>query len=633
MTAYAAGLRLSEVAALRVEDIDSRRMVIRVRQGKGRKDREVMLSPRLLAVLRRYWQVVRPRDYLFPGRDPDRPISHSAVQRICKAALIGPPGLRKRISPHSLRAQLRHPPARGRRRRADHPGPAGPQPPQHHGAVHPRLGGAAARDLQPARSPAAVRRGGAAVMSRPPARRGRGDPELSTTSSSAVRRRADARAEAGPGRPDGLPHGGAGRACPGVPGVRASEISYNSCGNRHCPKCDGTAAARWAEAQAADLLEVPYFHVVFTLPRALAPIALANPREVYGLLMRAAAETLIEVAADPKHLGAEIGVLAVLHTWGQNLELHPHVHCVVPGGGLSPDGTRWIGSRPGFFLPVRVLSRVFRGKFLAGLRAAFAAGRLRLPGEPEPLAGREEFEGLVSEAVRTDWVVYAKEPFGGPEVVLKYLARYTHRAAISNHRLLELEDGRGALPLEGLRARRAVADDDAGRRRVRAAVRDARAAVGLRADPALWAAGESPPAGEAGDCAGSCWAAPRRERGRGREPTARPEGSCAVTPARACPICGAGRLVVIAELPAMEPARGRWRRRRERAGSSIRREIEVEVRRRQRCGRATAAVERGPPCAAVPGGHLAGGIGGPGDARGAVPEGRRRGLEWAEAGG
>jgi hypothetical protein len=191
----------------------------------------------------------------------------------------------------------------------------------------------------------------------------------------------------------------------GCPECGYQEISSNSCGNRHCPKCYGTAAARWAEAQAADLLDLPYFHVVFTLPRALDPIALANPREVYGLLLRAAAETLIEVAADPRHLGAEVGVLAVLHTWGQDLELHPHVHCVVPGGGPSPDGTRWIGSRPDFFLPVRVLSRVFRGKFLAGLRAAFASGRLRLPDEPEPLAGRKELERRVSESVRTEWVV------------------------------------------------------------------------------------------------------------------------------------------------------------------------------------------------------------------------------------
>jgi hypothetical protein len=339
----------------------------------------------------------------------------------------------------------------------------------------------------------------------------------------------------------------------GCPECGYQEVSYNSCGNRHCPKCYGTTAARWLEAQAADLLEVPYFHVVFTLPRALGPIALANPREVYGLLMRTAAETLIEVAADPKHLGAEIGVLAVLHTWGRNLELHPHVHCVVPGGGPSPDGTRWIGCRPNFFLPVRVLSRVFRGKFLAGLRAAFASGRLRLPGEPEPLAGRKEFERLVSEAVRTDWVVYAKEPFGGPEVVLKYLARYTHRAAISNHRLLELEDGRvrfrwkdyahggrwRTMTLSAIEfVRRLVMHVlPSGFVRIRhygmLANRHRRQKLALCRELLEAAASEV----------------------EDEELTARPEGCDPVTPTRACPVCGAGRLVVIAELPAMDVAR------------------------------------------------------------------------------
>ena len=168
-------------------------------------------------------------------------------------------------------------------------------------------------------------------------------------------------------------------------------------------------------------------------PNALDPIALANPRVVYDLLLRSAAETLLEVAADPKLLGAQTGVLAVLHTWGQNLQFHPHVHCVVPGGGLSPDGTRWVASASNFFLPVRVLSRVFRGKFLAGLRAAFAKGDLRF--------AADQFEQVLSAVVRTDWVVYAKPPFGGPEAVLRYLARYTHRVAISNARLLDFEDG------------------------------------------------------------------------------------------------------------------------------------------------------------------------------------------------
>jgi Putative transposase/Transposase zinc-binding domain len=221
------------------------------------------------------------------------------------------------------------------------------------------------------------------------------------------------------------------------------EISYNSCGNRHCPKCQGTDAARWLETQAADLLDTPYFHVVLTLPGALGPIALANPREVYGLLMRAAAKTLLEVAANPKHLGADVGVLAVLHTWGQNLALHPHVHCVVTGGGLAPDESRWIAGRDDYFLPVPILRRVFRGKFLSGLRAAFKRGKLRFPGDLAPLERSDQFNALLSKVVRTEWVVYAKRPFeGGAEIVLKYLARYTHKAAISNHRLVDLANGR-----------------------------------------------------------------------------------------------------------------------------------------------------------------------------------------------
>lgn len=217
-------------------------------------------------------------------------------------------------------------------------------------------------------------------------------------------------------------------------------IAYNSCRNRHCPKCQATAAAQWMEARAAELLPVEYFHVVFTLPTGLGPIALQNPRMVYGILLRAAAETLQQVAADPKRLGAEIGILAILHTWGQNLQHHPHVHCVVPGGGLSPDGSRWISCRPGFFLPARVLSRVFRGKFLALLRGAFDQGKLSFHGKLSALADAGEFQRRLSLAAETEWVVYAKPPFGGPEQVLKYLARYTHRVAISNRRLIDLED-------------------------------------------------------------------------------------------------------------------------------------------------------------------------------------------------
>ena len=220
------------------------------------------------------------------------------------------------------------------------------------------------------------------------------------------------------------------------------QISYNSCRNRHCPKCQGSQTAQWLEAQQPHLLPVPYFHVVFTLPQVLAPLALQNPRVVYGLLFKAASRTLLEVAANPRHLGATIGFLAVLHTWGQNLHHHPHVHCVVPAGGLSPDGSRWVSSSPHFFLPVRVLSRLFRGKFLALLREAFDDGRLSFHGTIEPLANRSAFLCLVSKARSAEWVVYAKRPFGGPATVLKYLARYTHRVAISNHRLQVIGDGR-----------------------------------------------------------------------------------------------------------------------------------------------------------------------------------------------
>jgi hypothetical protein len=217
------------------------------------------------------------------------------------------------------------------------------------------------------------------------------------------------------------------------------QVAYNSCRNRHCPKCQANAAAEWMQAREAELLPVEYFHLVFTLPATLNPIALQNPRVVYGLLFRAASETLQQVAADPDHLGAEIGFLAVLHTWGQNLQHHPHVHCVVPGGGIAPDVSRWIAGRPGFFLPVRVLSRVFRGKFLSLLRNAFDRGRLAFHGKLGPLADAGEFQRRLTDSAKTEWVVHAKPPFGGPQQVLKYLARSTHRVAISNNRLVAME--------------------------------------------------------------------------------------------------------------------------------------------------------------------------------------------------
>jgi hypothetical protein len=221
-----------------------------------------------------------------------------------------------------------------------------------------------------------------------------------------------------------------------------TRIAYNSCRNRHCPKCQWAAAAQWLAAREAELLPVPYYHVVFTLPAQIGAIAYHNKAKVYGLLFTAAAETLITIAADPKHLGARIGLTAVLHTWGQNLDHHPHVHCIVPGGGISPDGKRWVGCRSGFFLPVRVLSRLFRRLFLQGLVAAFKAGELQFFSDLGGLKDPDAFAAYLAPLLKSEWVVFAKRPFAGPEQVLAYLARYTHRVAIANSRLISLSDGK-----------------------------------------------------------------------------------------------------------------------------------------------------------------------------------------------
>jgi hypothetical protein len=215
-----------------------------------------------------------------------------------------------------------------------------------------------------------------------------------------------------------------------------SQISYNSCRNRHCPKCQGAAAKDWLAAREADLLPVPYYHVVFTLPAAIADIAYQNKAVIYDLLFKASAETLTTIAADPKHLGARIGITSVLHTWGSAMTHHPHVHMIVPGGGISLDGTRWVSCRPGFFLPVRVLSRLFRRLFLEKLIAAHKAGHLKFFGNHAALADPQAFATRLAPLRRTEWVVYAKRPFGGPEAVLAYLSRYTHRVAIANSRLI-----------------------------------------------------------------------------------------------------------------------------------------------------------------------------------------------------
>ena len=219
-----------------------------------------------------------------------------------------------------------------------------------------------------------------------------------------------------------------------------SRIAYNSCRNRHCPKCQGAAAQDWLAARAADLLPVGYFHLVFTLPAEIAPLAYQNKAVVYDLLFRTAAETLLTIAADPRHLGARIGATAVLHSWGSAMTHHPHVHMIVPGGGISLDGSRWVGCKPGFLLPVRVLSRLFRRLFLTALADAHAAGRLAFFGEIARLHRREAFARHLAPLRRKNWFVYAKPPFAGPEAVLAYLARYTHRVAIANSRLIALDE-------------------------------------------------------------------------------------------------------------------------------------------------------------------------------------------------
>jgi Putative transposase/Transposase zinc-binding domain len=218
--------------------------------------------------------------------------------------------------------------------------------------------------------------------------------------------------------------------------------AYNSCRNRHCPKCQGLARAQWLAERQAELLPVPYFHVVFTLPAPIAEIAFQNKAAVYAILFKAASDALRVTAADPRHLGAAIGVLAVLHTWGQTLTHHPHIHCIVPGGGLSPDGQRWVACKPGFFLPVRVLSRLFRRLFLESLQNAFEAHQLRFFSDLAGLADPTTFSAHLAELKRIEWVVFAKPPFGGPQQVLAYLGRYTHRVAIANSRLVSLDQGK-----------------------------------------------------------------------------------------------------------------------------------------------------------------------------------------------
>lgn len=220
------------------------------------------------------------------------------------------------------------------------------------------------------------------------------------------------------------------------------EVSYNSCGNRHCPKCQWSAQQRWMKRRIEELLPVRYFHLVFTLPASLNGVVQQNEAKLYRLLFSAAWQTLDQLARQPKWLGAQVGMVAVLHTWGQNLSLHPHLHCIVPGGGLAPDGLSWVNSRDKCFLPVRVLSRLFRGKFLHDLRELYRQGELEFSGQAQALEAEKSFQQLLRSLYQSEWVVYAKRPFGGPEQVINYLGRYTHRIAISNRRILAVQDGK-----------------------------------------------------------------------------------------------------------------------------------------------------------------------------------------------
>ena len=237
-------------------------------------------------------------------------------------------------------------------------------------------------------------------------------------------------------------------------GCAEIQIAYNSCRNRHCPKCQGSAARRWLENRQADLLPVDYYHLVFTLPAPIGDIAYQNKAVIYDLLFKAAAETLLTIAADPKRLGARLGITAVLHTWGSALTHHPHVHCIVPGGGLSLDGERWVACKPGFFLPVRVLSRLFRRLFLEKLSAAHHAGSLQFFGQHQHLTAVRDFAKYLSPLRQIDWVVYAKRPFAGAEAVLAYLSRYTHRVAISNSRLIDYDERSVTFKWKDYRAKR-----------------------------------------------------------------------------------------------------------------------------------------------------------------------------------
>ena len=322
------------------------------------------------------------------------------------------------------------------------------------------------------------------------------------------------------------------------------QIAYNSCRNRHCPKCQGSAAQRWLEARSADLLPVDYYHVVFTLPAPLAALAYTNKELMYGLLFDVAAQTLRTIAADPKHLGARIGVTLVLHTWGSALTHHPHVHGIVPGGGMSLDGDTWVPCRPGFFLSVRVLSHLFRRRFLEELSAAHRRGQLQFFGEFAALANSDAFAQWLTPLRQCEWVVYAKRPFAGPAAVLAYLSRYTHRVAIANSRLLALDERGVTFRWKDYRANRAHTPQNhvPGHRRVHAPLSAACAAIRISSHPPLRAARQR--AAPAQPRHRTRAAASARTCATGTEPTEPNSPGQPRPPTFICRLCGAPMLIL-----------------------------------------------------------------------------------------
>ena len=483
--AYGAGLRVSEVVGLKVTDIDSQRMTIRVEQGKGHRDRYVMLSPQLLELLRNWWRAARPPAWLFPSQNPVNPMT-ARSSAAPSTPRRGPRESRRRVASYA-EALLRHPPARTECRHPRDPGSARPRQAGDHGALHARR----RQHTATSQFPGAARRQLASAAARLTAH---GPASLEV---------ADIFRAHGPAwRPAKAGHVGLGhlKVMSAIEACRTSalgghvercedcahvRVAYNSCRNRHCPKCQGAAAKRSLAAREAELLPVPYYHVVFTLPAAIGAIAFQNKAAAYDLLFRAAAETLMTIAADPKHLGARIGFTAVLHTWGSALTHHPHVHFIVPGGGLSPDGSRWIACKPGFFLPVRVLSRLFRRLFLDRL-AAPRGRRLVFFGDLAPLADQRLRRRARAAAPRR--MGRLRQAPLRRTAVRPRLSRPLHPP----RRHLELPAHRARrrgrhLPLEGLPGRRPrpAQDHDARRRRVHPPLSSPRAAERLPPHPPL----------------------------------------------------------------------------------------------------------------------------------------------------